>query len=64
MGETKIRQQRFTVNPTSMIHDMARQGRITASQAAWLLELRRELAWRRRPWWDKTLTIMFRMLFE
>lgn len=44
------------MSQTSMIHDWHRQGRITACQAAQLLQLRREIVWRRRPWWDKAIT--------
>ena len=30
------------------IHDAVREGRISPATGAWLLELRRDLAWRRR----------------
>lgn len=36
------------MNPTSRILDMCREGRITPHDAAMLLELRRQIAWRRR----------------
>lgn len=41
--------------PRLSVHDLVRSGRITPADGARLLELRRELAWRRRPWWERAL---------
>jgi hypothetical protein len=38
------------------IRELVHSGRITAADGAQLLELRRMLAWRRRPWWDRLIT--------
>ncbi len=46
------------------IFAMVREGRATPKQGAMLLQLRRELAWRRLPWWDRALRITWRVLFE
>jgi hypothetical protein len=46
----------------SVILDLARRGRITPVQGATLLELRRELAWRRQPLWYRALVALFRAL--
>jgi hypothetical protein len=37
------------------IHDLVRSSRITPSDGALLLELRRVIAWRRLPWWKRLL---------
>lgn len=37
------------------VSDLVRTGHITPEQGAWLLELRREIAWRRSPWWQRAL---------
>lgn len=47
-----------------MIHDLVREGRITPADGALLLELRRELAWRRKPRWERALTVFWRMLWD
>lgn len=39
----------------ALIHDLVRTGAITPSQGADLLEFRRQLAWYRRPWWQRLL---------
>ena len=39
----------------SLIHDYVRNGRMTAYQGAVLLELRRELAWKREPLWFRII---------
>lgn len=38
------------------IQDLVRHGYITPAQGADLYEVRRLLAWRRRPWWDRLIT--------
>jgi len=38
------------------IRELVHSGRITAADGAQLLDLRRLLAWRRRPWWDRLIT--------
>lgn len=43
-------------SPTTTIIELVHSGRITAADGAFLLELRRELAWRRLPWWDRLIT--------
>lgn len=52
------------MNATSLIHDHVRCGRITPEQGSWLLELRRELAWRRRPRWQRALILLVRAVFS
>lgn len=47
---------------TSRILDLRRSGRITPEQGAMLLELRRLITRRRRPWWDRALTVMVHAL--
>src|SRR5689334_8420354 len=37
------------------ISDLVISGRITPEQGAWLYELRHEIAWRRKPWWERAL---------
>lgn len=49
------------MNPTSRIRDLVRSGRITPEQGAWLLQLRDEIAWRRKPWWAKALIVIVRV---
>jgi len=44
------------------IHDLVREDRITAEQGAWLLQLREELRLARRPWWQKALSFIWRVL--
>lgn len=46
------------------IHDLVREGRITAGQGSDLLELRRLLRWRRRPWWERAAITIWRMLWS
>lgn len=43
-------------NASATIRDLVFSGGITAVQAAWLYEVRRQLAWRRLPWWDRLIT--------
>lgn len=50
------------MNPTSRIRDMVRSGRITPEQDAWLLQFRREILWRRKPWWKKAAIVLVRMV--
>lgn len=52
------------MNPTSLIHDMVRDGRITPREAALLLEFRRMLAWRRLPWWERAAIVAWRVVSE
>lgn len=40
------------------VHDLVREGRISAHDGAMLLELRRQIAWRRLPWWVRWLDIL------
>ena len=51
-----------TTNPTSLIQDMVRSGRITPEQGARLLQLRSEIAWARKPWWEKALIVIVRLV--
>ncbi len=44
------------------IHDLVREGRMSPATGAYLLELRRELRWRRRPWYAKAWSFLGRML--
>lgn len=37
------------------ILDLTRTGRISPETGALLLELRRRIAWRRRPWWERAV---------
>lgn len=46
-----------------VVHDMVRTGRITPAQGAMLLQLRREIAWARQPWWVRALRVLGRMVF-
>jgi hypothetical protein len=43
---------------TSLILDLTRSGRITPSDGAALLEMRRLLAWRQLPWWERLLIVL------
>lgn len=52
------------MNTTSLIHSMVRDGRITPEQGALLLEYRRLLAWKRRPWWERAAIVAWRAVFE
>lgn len=52
------------MNTTSMIHDMVRQGRITARDAAVLLELRRLVLWYRKPWLERAAITLWRMAWD
>lgn len=36
-----------------LIHDLVCSCRITSADGALLLQLRHELQWARRPWWEK-----------
>ena len=38
------------------IRELVDSGRITTADGAQLRELRRLLAWLRRPWWDRLIT--------
>lgn len=51
-------------NPVTMIYDLVRDGRATPRQGALLLELRRLLQWKRKPWWNKAVVLMARIVFE
>ena len=54
----------FEILHGSVVHDLVRRGRITPHDAAMLLELRRMLAWGRRPWRSKLGAVVWRMVFE
>lgn len=41
------------------IHDLVRDGRITPTQGADLMMLRRQIAWHRLPWWERLLRGLF-----
>lgn len=45
------------------VHDLVCSGRITAEQGARLLELRRLIAWKRMPWWERTLIVLCKAVF-
>lgn len=45
----------------ALVHQLVREGRVTPKQAAWLIELRRELKLRRRPWYAKLFDCVFRL---
>jgi hypothetical protein len=45
------------------VHDHVREGRITPAQGAMLLELREELRLRRRPWWRRALSFLWKALW-
>lgn len=47
----------------SLIHDLVRSGRMTPADGALLIEFRRELAHRRRPWWVKAVEVLARAVF-
>lgn len=51
---------RRSMNPTSMILDIHREGRINAEQASWLLEFRRQILHRR---WRREHPIVFALWF-
>ena len=51
-------------NPASTIHDMVRDGRVTAEQGAQLLDLRRQILWHRKPVWKRVLIVLWRAVFE
>jgi hypothetical protein len=53
-----------TPSSVSEIHDLVRAGRITPDQGAMLLELRQRLLWVRRPWWERAMIIVWRMLWS
>lgn len=53
-----------SMNTTSLIHSMVRDGRITPREAALLLEYRRLLAWKRRPWWERAAIVAWRAASE
>jgi hypothetical protein len=48
----------------SLIDDMVSSGRITPADGARLLELRRLVAWRRKPWWQRWAIIAWRAVFS
>jgi hypothetical protein len=48
---------------TSRILDLCRTGRITPAQVAMLMQLRRELAWRPRPWWERACVVLWRAMW-
>jgi len=47
----------------SRIMDLVREGKITTAQGALLMELRRRIAWSRRPLWYRAGAVMLRALF-
>jgi hypothetical protein len=47
---------------SQLIHDLVRQGRITPAQGALLLQLRAEIAYARKPWWERWLRFVGRFL--
>jgi hypothetical protein len=46
-----------------IIHDMVRNGRMTAHVGAMLLQLRAELKYARKPWWERALRFVGRVVF-
>lgn len=48
---------------SQLIHDHVREGRITPDQGADLLELRRHLRWKRRPWWERAIITIWRTIW-
>lgn len=45
------------------VSDLVRSGRCTPEQGAMLLEMRRLVAWKRRPWWSRAIEVMARAVF-
>jgi hypothetical protein len=56
--------ENFQMHAVWRIHDLVRDGRISAHDGAMLLELRRLIAWRRLPWWKRWLHILVVAVFE
>ena len=48
----------------SRILDLTRTGRLSPEDGAMLFELRRMIAWRRRPWWQRWLTVAAHFLVD
>lgn len=46
------------------IHDLVRTGRCTPEDGALLLYLRERLQWARKPWWEKALIVLAKVVFE
>lgn len=44
--------------PRLGVRDLVVSGRLTPEAGATLLELRRRLEWRRRPWWERVFCSM------
>lgn len=51
------------MNATSLIHDLVLSGRITPAQGAMLLQLRAELAYARKAWWERAASFVGRVVF-
>lgn len=45
------------------IHDLVRTGRLTAEQGALLMEIRVRLAYARKPWWERAVRMLGRVVF-
>jgi hypothetical protein len=42
------------------VQQLVSSGRVTPAEGALLLELRYEIAWRRKPWWHRLIIVLFR----
>lgn len=56
--------ERREVNGVQEIHDLVRTGQLTPEQGAWLLEVRRRIIWKRKPWWKRAVIVIWRMLWQ
>ena len=53
-----------SLDAVQRIHDAVRVGNLTPEQGAYLLDVWRQIQWKRRPWWERAAITIWRMIWS